>query len=150
MQYLTGDTTTVQTKGYARETGKLMHQMVDTYYEDAVPFAHLTITEFFDFVKSIPFKDDPPDREFLQRPAYTFNQIGPGGDCDDKAIALASYCKLHAIPYRFVAVRRSDMPYLHHVFCELFINGQWIHADPTYKFNSLGRERESYVERQII
>jgi transglutaminase-like putative cysteine protease len=42
------------------------------------------------------------------------------------------------------------MPVLHHVFVELNIGGKWIHADPTYNFNTLGRAREEYTERVVI
>lgn len=139
-----------------------MRQMVDKYYHDMSPYAHFTLREIFNAIKSIPFRPDPEDAETLQRPAYTMNQSGLGGDCDDKCIALASWLKLKGggynpndVPakkydYRFVAVRRADYPCLHHVFCELYIMDRWIHADPTYKFNTLGREREQYNEYVII
>ena len=152
----------IQTDGSAVTTGTYMRRMVDRYYQDMTPLAHLTLRELFSLVKNLPFRPDPPDAETLQRPYYTMTQSGFGGDCDDKCIALASWAKLRGgsynpedfparqYDYRFVAVRRADMPVLHHVFCELYINGMWIHADPTYKFNTLGREREQYEEYVII
>lgn len=142
--------TSVETNGKADITGTLMHEMVDRYYLDMLPYAHLSLNEAFELVKNIPFRPDPLDEETLMRPSYTMSMQGWGGDCDDKAIALAAYCKLVGIPYRFVAVRRADQPCLHHVFVECYIRGMWVHADPTYRFNTLGRERERYAEYAII
>lgn len=142
--------TTIYTDGHAVSTGPRMHDMVRRFYGDMLPYASMTLPEVFNFIKSIPFRDDPADEEVLQRPYYTINGLGRGGDCDDKAIALASWAYLHGIPYRFVAVRRADMPYLHHVYPELYINGIWMHADATYSINTLGCEREPYAERVVI
>lgn len=141
---------TVKTNGKAVVTGKLMRRMVDLYYKDMLPWAHLSTVEAFDTIKALPFRPDPPDRETLMRPAYTMSMTGYGGDCDDKCIAFASYCKLHNVPVRFVAVRRADMPTLHHVFCEIYLNNEWVNADPTYAFNTLGRQREAYAQRALI
>ena len=140
----------VQTDGKASTTGALMHLMVEKYHKDMLPYVHLGPVAAFDMVKAKPFKPDPPEAETLQRPLYTMNGTGLGGDCDDKAIAYASYCKLVGIPYLFVAVRRKDHDTLHHVMCYVYINGRWVQADPTYSFNALGREREQYAEYQVI
>lgn len=141
---------TISTDGQAVHTGPWMHRMVRTYRNDMLPYAHLSLPDVFDLIKRIPFRPDPPDRELLQRPYYTMNHFGFGGDCDDKAICLACYCDLVGIGYRFVAVRRPDRDSLHHVFTELYIGDKWISADATYPFNSLGCERERYSERVII
>lgn len=137
---------TVVTNGEARKTGGLMREMVEKYHRDMLPYAHLSLPQVYNLIKSIPFRPDPPDAETLMRPFYTMNGLGTGGDCDDKSIALASYCRLLGIPYRFVAVRRADEKLLHHVYLECYIADRWVHADPTYRFNRLGRERETYAE----
>lgn len=138
--------THVQTDGQASSTGKLMHLMVERYWRDMLPLAHLGPVAAFDVVKSRPFKEDPSDAETLQRPLFTMNGTGAGGDCDDKAIAYAAYCRCVGIPFKFVAVRRWDHETLHHVMCYVYIGGKWVQADPTYSFNSLGHERERYQE----
>lgn len=142
--------TDTETNGKAAETGRYMRRMVERYYRDMSPYAHIPVTRIFSIVKNLPFRPDPGDKETLQRPLYTMQRQGYGGDCDDKCIVLASWAKLNSIPYRFVAVRRPDRERLHHVFCELWINGKWLHADPTYRFNTLGREREHYAEYVVI
>lgn len=144
------NTTHATTNGSAAQTGRLMRSMVRRYYQDMAPWASCTVFEIFEIIKNLPFRPDPHWEETLMRPLYTMNMQGAGGDCDDKAIALASWAVLNSIPYRFVAVRRADMPGFHHVFCELYINGRWLHADPTYTFNTLGRQREPYAQRAVI
>ena len=138
------------TDGSAAETGRLMRWMAETYRGDMLPYVHMPLPQVFDYIKRVPFRPDPPTVETLMRPAFTLSLRGSGGDCDDKSIALAAYCSLVGIPYRFVAVRRHDMNRLHHVFCHVYIGSGWITADPTYTFNTLGREREPYAEYHII
>jgi hypothetical protein len=70
-------------------------------------------------------------------------------NCDDKAIALASYARLFNIPYRFIAIRRANRKNLHHVAVELYTNNEWLFCDPTYSFNTIGRKRDE-AERLII
>ena len=141
---------TAETNGKARATGPYMHAMVQTYWRDMIPWGTLSLPEIFTVIKNIPYRADPPDVETLMRPYYTMRQLGWGGDCDDKAIALACWAVINRIPYRFVAVRKHGMPTLHHVFTQLYTNGKWISADVTYSVNLLGRERDTYVERVII
>jgi transglutaminase-like putative cysteine protease len=140
----------VITNGEVKETGRLMRRMVDIYHRDMLPWAHLSLTEIFDLIKNLPFRPDPEDNETLMRPRYTMTMQGTGGDCDDKSIALASWAKLNGVPYKFVAVRKYGRDVFHHVYCLLRLsNGRWITADPTYSFNSLGRER-IYEQYAII
>jgi len=143
---------TVFTNGDARETGVLMRRMVSKYYTDMVPYAQLSLPEIFDRVKNIPFRSDPDGIETLMRPLYTMTLQGFGGDCDDKAIAIASYLTLNRIPWRFVAVRRPERKNLHHVYTEYYnrIMNRWLPLDATYNINTLGHERGIYVERVLI
>jgi len=131
-----------KTDGSAKTTGKLMYQVVDLYYKDMAPYASLSLIEIFDRIKNLPYRPDPVNIETLMRPAYTMTNRGSGGDCDCKALALASYAKLHGIPYRFIAIRRPGRNNLHHVALELYVSNRWLFADPTYSFNVLGRKRE--------
>jgi transglutaminase-like putative cysteine protease len=140
----------VPTDGSPRSTCDLMYVMVERYHTDMLPYVHLGVWDIFELIKNIPFRNDPVEVETLQRPFYTMSESGPGGDCDDKSIALASWCRCCMIPFRFKVVRRFDMSDLHHVYTEMYYSKKWIHADPTYSFNSLGREREAYAEYVIM
>lgn len=139
----------VETDGTVQNTGAIMHWCARTYAVDMAPWASLSVLEVYDRIKALPFRADPIDMETVQRPFYTMNSTGYGGDCDDKCVCMAAYCILHGIPYRFVALRRPDRKDLHHVALELYINHRWVFVDPTYAFNSFGRE-PSYAERVYI
>lgn len=139
-----------QTDGLVTQTGPLMHKMAHLYKGDMVPYAHYSLMEIFDSIKSIPYRPDPPGKEVLMRPLYTMKMRGYGGDCDDKCIALASWAILNGVPYRFVAAAKPGRKSFHHVFCELYVREMWLHADPTYSFNTLGREREPFAQYAII
>jgi transglutaminase-like putative cysteine protease len=138
-------------------TGELMHQMAEKYKFDMAPHADLSVIEVFDLIKSIPFSPDPNLKELLKRPYYTLKQIGPGGDCDDKAIALAAWAILTTTPYRFLGVGRrvKGQPFfsktrLTHVFTQLYILGDWLTADATYNFNILGANLGGYDRIEIL
>ena len=142
--------TTVQTNGKAVATAPYMHYMIKRYYRDMLPWADYSLQEIFDLIADLPFRPDPPTEEMLMRPNYTMSMRGLGGDCDDKAIAIASWAYLRGTPYRFVAVRKNGRNTLHHVYTELYINGRWITADCTYNINTLGHQREHYIEHVIL
>ena len=139
----------IVTDGKARTTGRIMRQVVERYYHDMIPYASLSLLEIFTIIKNLPYRNDPVNVETLMRPAYTMTMRGTGGDCDCKALALASYARLHKIPYRFIAIRRPNRKNLHHVALELYINNRWLFADPTYSFNVIGRTRDE-AERVIL
>lgn len=136
----------VHTSGKAIETGPFMYLMAKRYKNDMLPYCHLTPLQIYDIIKKIPFRPDPLDVETLMRPYYTMNSMGYGGDCDDKSIAYAAYCELNKIPYYFVAVRKANRHDLHHVMLKIYLSGAWYTVDPTYSFNTFGRERERYAE----
>lgn len=141
----------------AKQTGKLMHRMINLYYRDMAPWASLSYPEFFEVMKNIPFKEDPPNIELIKRPFYTMKRIGPGGDCDDKTIAVCSWAKLSQIPYKIVGVgnrkpgqSKKSRILLSHVYPELYIGGKWIPFDATYGFNILGKTLPKYDKHVLL
>ena len=143
------EVTRIVTDGKARTTGKIMYEVVEKFYLDMAPYASMSLPTIFSIIKRLPYRPDPDNLETLMRPLYTMTMQGTGGDCDDKAIALASWARLHSIPFRFLAIRRHGRKTLHHVALELYINKRWIYCDPTYSFNTLGRHRDE-AERVIL
>jgi len=139
----------IKTDGKAPSTGKVMRAMVDKFYRDMAPYATLSAVGAFNLIKNLPYRPDPEQAETIMRPLYTLNMQGYGGDCDCKAIAMASWAKLNRIPYRFIAIRRPGRDALHHVATELFMDGKWIFFDPTYRFNRYAVTRPE-AERVII
>lgn len=130
-----------------QQTASNMYRIAYAWKDDMAPYASMHFNELFDLLKNIPFNADPVDTEQLQRPFYTLNQIGLGGDCDDKSICVGAWCHLNKFPFRFVAVSMNPDKQLHHVFTEIFYRNQWITFDPTYRFNVLGRPMKRYTNR---
>lgn len=132
-----------------QQTSTEMYRLAFAWKEDMLPYASYTLQELFDLLKNIPFHPDPEDMEYLQRPWYTLNEAGDGGDCDDKMICVGAWANLLGIPFRFVAVSYSEEP-LHHVLCELYIENRWLNFDPTYAFNVLGRPGSITQQRVVL
>lgn len=143
----------VNLKG-ARQTGKAMHKMAKQYASDMAPWAHLSLIEIFDTLKALPYYPDPQNNELVKRPYYTMVGVYAGGDCDDKAVALASWAILNGIPYRFIGVgRRTNSNIkinLTHVYPMVYINSDWIIADATYNHNVLGANLGGYDRMEIL
>ena len=133
-----------------QQTAQEMYRMAVAWREDMAPYASYSLQELFDFLKAIPFNADPEEKEVLQRPWYTVNRIGIGGDCDDKAIAAAAWASLNGYPFRFVATAKAPKKELHHVHAEFMINGVWVIFDPTYAYNVLGRPLGVISKRLVL
>lgn len=131
------------------QTSREMYRMASAWREDMAPLASRSLPELFEILKNLPWRPDPYAAEVLQRPWYTLNRVGFGGDCDDKAIATGAYCHLHGLPFRFVAVARPGKS-LHHVYTEIMIGTTWIPFDPTYKTNVLGRPMANFAKRVVL
>lgn len=134
----------------AKDTLALMRGMVKRYRDDMISYAPLAPLDVFKNISNLEWIEDRwngEKAEVIKRPFYTMQGIGPGGDCDDKAIALASYLSLHAIEWRFVAVsRKKDKP-LNHVYVEAKFGNDWFALDPTYSFNIPGYPMHNYEKR---
>ena len=133
-----------------KQTAFNMYRIAYAWRDDMAAYASLSLNELFTLLKNIPFNADPDDTELLQRPFYTLNQLGRGGDCDDKAICAGAWCHLNRLPFRFIAVAVTPATELHHVLTEIYYRGQWIEFDPTYAFNVLGRPLKPYTKRLVL
>lgn len=94
----------------------------------------------FEFVRKIPYK--PENKETLKAPSVTVND---GGDCDDKTILVCAWAILRGIKCRatLAGVAREPGKY-HHVFPELFINGEWWPYDATYSYGQINKKLPCY------
>ncbi len=133
----------------AKQTAREMARLATAFQDDVLPWATLSLEQFFRHLAGIPYRPDPQGIEFCQRPYYTLSGTGGGGDCDDKAIAAAAYAILRKIPWRFVAVGKTASGDLHHVFAEFMVGGVWIPFDVTYSFNVLGAPRP-WAKREVL
>lgn len=125
-----------------RQTISEMRRLATLYKNDIAQYATKPLTEFYDMVKNLAYIPDPTGQETIRRPGYTIRGIGPGRDCDDKAVVMASYAILNNIPWRFVVVSASAKGPYHHVFNEFFLGGKWLPVDATYPWNILFVSRD--------
>jgi len=143
--------TTVKLTGGAKQTGKVMHRLANEYKYDMSAYATMPLPEVFRIIADIPYRPDPKGHELVQRPLFTLRN---GGDCDDKAIAMASWAILNGLKYRFMAVgqKKHGIRYipLTHVYTELNINDRWESADCTYSWNQLGQQVFHYDRSEQI
>jgi len=133
---------------HVKQTLEQMKRLSIVYADDIAFLGTLSIQEYYDKIKNIPYKFDLDSKgnlvEILQRPLYTLNGQGYGGDCDDKAICMASWAHLNGLPFRFKAVGKTLNGKLHHVYPEILMNGQWLVCDATYPHNTLGYPMYDY------
>jgi hypothetical protein len=126
-----------------------MKRLASDYRDDIAPFSFLNLSQFFFYLKCLPFIPDPPGEEYLNRPISTLTDAATYRDCDCKAIALMAYCLFFGIPARFCATSDRTDEKLHHIYVEVFINGHWSPLDPTYPENKILWERP-FTRKEIF
>lgn len=79
---------------------------------------------------SIANEEDPPGLEWVQDPAVTLWQ-SPAGDCDDKAVLLASLLRGMGFQVRLVLIGTNPRKprQLSHVYVEVLHAGRWVPLD---------------------
>lgn len=127
------------------QTAKKIYQIVNEFYLDLhsvmVPVkkrgqtlraSDLSLQEFFDIVRNIPYRRDPRPVEVVARPYYLFKHQKLGIDCKKKAILIASYLKANGIPFRFIGSSNRPDRRIHHIFPQALIDGEYKNVDATY------------------
>ena len=103
------------------------------YFQDLGKYLDLGLNDFFNFVRTIPYKEDTNGIEVTSRPKYLITQKPfKGLDCKKKAILMGAWFNAHNIPWRLVAVSERDDNEIHHVFTQAQLEGEWRNVDPTY------------------
>lgn len=132
-----------------RQTADRMYRIVDRYYTDLfrsgtmidgvfVPLVCFPLVALFSLVSNIPYSQDVKPVEVVSRPAVSL-AVGPtaGLDCKKKSIIMASWCRAHGVPFRFMSVSTRPGGEIHHVFCQAYVSGAWRNIDPTYNYDRL-------------
>lgn len=133
------------------ETLQIMENLVTNYSKDIVTFVNnvlkfdisgISLKEFFEIVKTRRYYDfEDIIGEIIQRPAITLLN---GGDCDDKAILIASFIKEfmpNTIQY-FKAIKYKNN--YEHVYNTIQINNKKIPIDATYPDHRFAYEKQPY------
>ncbi len=120
-----------------------MYNLVEKFYRDlekffvrvhgrTVPVSKMSIVQYHDMVRTLPYRQDTKPIEVVARPKHLFRHRRMGLDCKKKGILVGSYLRLKGIPYRFVGSSNKKNGRIHHVFPQAFISGQWKNIDATY------------------
>ena len=88
---------------------------------------------FYNFVRSIPYKEDGFYAEIIARPKFLMDRAKfPALDCKKKAVLIGAWLNAHNIPWRLIACSERPDRQVHHVFVQAFISGHWRPIDATY------------------
>lgn len=130
------------------QTGRGMHYLINKYSTDLdkiyvrkngqlVKMSSLTLPEYFNIVRSIPYRKDKKPIEVVSRPKHIFKHRELGMDCKKKAVLIASYLRKNRMPYRLASSSKKKNKRIHHVFPQAFLNGGWVNVDATYPHYNL-------------
>lgn len=118
-----------------RETIKVMQDLAKET-RDCAQFARMSLLEFYLYLRSLPYIEDPAGIERVSRPLFTLNpQWTDCRDCDDKATAMLCWCNMQGIRSRIIVCGLGKKP--HHVYNEVWLGGRFIPVDATYPERSI-------------
>lgn len=97
----------------------------------------LTLLQFFNFAKNIPYKLDEKPIEVVGRPYRLLSDRLGGLDCKKKTCLCGSYLKQNGIPFQLIGSSDRADKRIHHIFTKAKIKGRWRVVDSTYARNRL-------------
>jgi len=122
-----------------QQTAREMLRIAQQYAGDLGEMAKWPVKRFFDHVRKLPYRPDPPRAETLSRPLHTLQKDFPFRDCDDKAILMGAWCHANGVPFGFYASSTRTDGKLHHVWTVAeFPSGRAVVLDPTYHYHKIG------------
>jgi hypothetical protein len=134
-----------QTAHRIKELCKRFYSDLDAIFIDKagqqLPLTALTLQEFYDFVRKIPYRQDKKPIEIVARPYHIVKHKNLGMDCKKKTVLMGSFCEAQNIPYRFIASSRRKDKKVHHIFPQASIEGEFINIDATYADNKFGQRK---------
>lgn len=139
------------------QTGDRMYDLVIRFARDLESVmvgdrsaSDLTIEEFFDFVRRLPYRRDTRPIEIVARPYYIISRMSSGLDCKKKGILIAAWAECNNVPWRFIASSIRKDGRKHHVFPQLYIRGKWRNVDATYPEYRLYGSKSNLTSAEIL
>jgi len=121
-----------------QQTAREMLRIAQQYAGDLGEMANWPVKRFFDHVRKLPYRPDPPKAETLSRPLHTLKENFPFRDCDDKAILMGAWCHANRVPFGFYASSTRKDARLHHVWTVAEFPAGPVVLDPTYNYHKIG------------
>lgn len=131
------------------QTGRALYSFVERFSGDIGSLSKLSLPEYFNLVKRIPYARDKRGEEWIVRPKLLFKEF-PEMDCKKKSVLMGSYAKENKIPMRFLAVSEMPNKKFHHVFPQFFIRGAWRNVDATYQRFKLFQNKPRLTKAEIL
>lgn len=140
-----GELTITTLRGVDQSLGEIKNLIRENVNSSEIfKFDNYSLQQIFDYVKNLPYRQDPKNFEWLQSPRWTLHW---GGDCDDKAILLGTIFERRNIPYRMAVVSTDPNEGYHHIYLEILLNNNWYPVDATYSDNKLFVDEPFYRKR---
>jgi hypothetical protein len=140
------------------QTADEIQRLINDYYDDLYfinttggkRVSDLSLENYFNLVKNIPYRRDRSPKEVVLRPAYVFMLAKQGMDCKKKSIVCGAFCKLNGIDYRAVGSSRRPDKKIHHIFIETKIDGKFLPMDATYSHNKLYEPKKGITNKEVF
>ena len=115
---------------------------LDTVYaqlnSQTVPLSALTLIEYFDMVRRIPYRRDDEPVEVVARPRVILQNFlhGIGKDCKKAAVLIGAYLENKRVPWRLAVVSTRPDKEMHHIFPQgdIYLTGDFVNLDATYSY----------------
>jgi hypothetical protein len=106
-----------------------------------IPLSSLSLSQYFDLVKNIPYQQDQEPIEIVARPSIILSSKKK--DCKKAAILLGAFLNKKNIPWRLVTISTRKDKKIHHIFPQAFLNGDYINLDATYSSMVPGQTKKA-------
>jgi len=108
---------------------------LDGFIVNGKRIPRMSMIEFYEYVRGIPFRRDREPVEWIGRPEVLLKASASGLDCKKKAVLLGAFFERKNIPrsrWRYVVVSRRADGEPHHVLPQIKLAGSWYNFDATY------------------
>ncbi len=145
------------------QTARRIKHLIEQFYTDLklcfvqdgnrlIPLSDITLKQYFNFVKNIPYRRDPKPFEIVARPYYILKHRALGHDCKKKAVLVGAYLRMKNYKYRAIGASSRPDKKVHHIYLELFDkkSGQWLPVDATYNHYKLFEPKTQETFREVL
>lgn len=117
-----------------------------------IPLSKLSLPEYFDFVKNIPYRRDPSPREIVARPYYIIKHRALGADCKKKSVLICSFLRFKNFKYRAIGSSTRPDQTICHIYFQLFDpkEKKWKNVDATYSHFKLFAEKPEETAKELL
>lgn len=145
------------------QTARRIKHLCEQYYRDLtlcfvmkdgkqIPLSDLSLKEYFDFVRQIPYRRDPRPIEIVARPYYIIKHRSLGMDCKKKGTLICSFLRIKNYKYRAIGSSSRPDGQIHHIYFELYDPKmkQWKTVDATYPDYKLFEIKTEETNREVL